>query len=299
MERMDASRVVVVRAKGLPSGDVPPDTVRRMYEAGIRALTGENGPDAGLRRLFSASDRIGIKINTIGGKLLSTRPDVSLPLVAWLVERTVKPGSVVIWDRTNRELKGAGYRLSSAGSGPRVFGTDTEGAGYGRELVIHRDIGSLFSSIQEDYVTASISLAVLKDHGMAGVTAGMKNYFGAIHNPNKYHDGRCDPYVAHVFDAPPVKSKHRLTILDALTVQYHRGPSFHPHWAERAGALIFGTDPVATDAVGWRLIESLRAKKGLPSLAEEQREPSYLATAEKLGLGTADPSRISLVEAEV
>jgi uncharacterized protein (DUF362 family) len=299
MERMAASKVVMVRAKSLPQGDVPSGTVRRMYEVGMRVLTGESDPDAGLRRLFGPADRVGIKINTIGGRALSTRPDIAVPLASWLVEKIVKPGSVVIWDRTNRELKAAGYRLSSEGSGPRVFGTDTEGAGYGGDLVIHRDIGSLFSSIQEDYVTASISLAVLKDHGMAGVTAGMKNYFGAIHNPNKYHDSFCDPYVAHVFDAPPVKGKHRLTILDALTVQYHRGPSYHPQWAERAGALVFGTDPVATDAVGWRLIEGLRAKKGLPSLAEERREPSYLASAEKLGLGTADPSRITLVEVEV
>ena len=299
MVGMDASRIVVIRAKGLPPGDAPPGTIRRMYETGIRILTGESDPDAGLRRLFGPGDVVGIKINAIGGKALSTRPDVSLPLASWLAEKTVKPGNVIVWDRTNRELRSAGYKLSSGGAGPRVFGTDTDGVGYGRELVVHRDIGSLFSSIQEDYVTASISLAVLKDHGMAGVTAGMKNYFGAIHNPNKYHDGRCDPYVAHVFDAPPVKGRHRLTILDALTVQYHRGPSYHPSWAERAGALVFGTDPVATDAVGWRLIESLRAKKGLPSLAEEQREPSYLATAEKLGLGTVDPGRISLVEAEV
>ncbi len=299
MDRMAAPRVVVVRAKDLPRGDVPSGTVRRMFEAGIRGLTGETDPGDGLGRLFKPSDRVGIKINAIGGKALSTRPDVSLPLAAWLAEKTVKPMNVIIWDRTNRELKAAGYRLSSEGSGPRVFGTDTEGAGYGAELVVHRDIGSLFSSIQEDYVTASISLAVLKDHGMAGVTAGMKNYFGAIHNPNKYHDGQCDPYIAHVFDAPPIKGKHRLTLLDALTVQYHRGPSYHPQWAERAGVLVFGTDPVATDAVGWRLIEGLRAKKGLPSLAEERREPSYLASAEKLGLGSADPSRITLVEVEV
>jgi len=299
MVGMDASRIVMIRAKGLPPGDAPPGTIRRMVEAGIRILTGEGDPNAGLRRLFGPGDVVGIKINAIGGKLLSTRPDVSLPLASLLAEKAVKPGNVIVWDRTNRELKAAGYRLSSEGGRPRVFGTDTSGIGYGRELVVHRDIGSLFSSIQENYVTASISLAVLKDHGMAGVTAGMKNYFGAIHNPNKYHDGRCDPYVAQVFDAPPVKGRHRLTILDALTVQYHRGPSYHPSWAERVGALVFGTDPVATDAVGWRLIESLRAKKGLPSLAEEGREPSYLAAAEKLGLGTADPDRISLVEAEV
>jgi uncharacterized protein (DUF362 family) len=299
MNGMDASRIVVIRAKGLARGDVLPGTIRRMYETGIRMLTGEDDPHAGLRRLFGPADVVGIKINAIGGKLLSTRPDVSLPLASWLAEKAVRPENVIVWDRTNRELKTAGYKLSSEGGGPRVFGTDTEGAGYGRDLVVHRDIGSLFSSIQETRVTASISLAVLKDHGMAGVTAGMKNYFGAVHNPNKYHDGRCDPYVAHVFDAPPVKAKHRLTILDALTVQYHRGPSYHASWSERAGALVFGTDPVATDAVGWRLIESLRAKKGLPSLVEERREPLYLATAEKLGLGTSDPARISLVEAEV
>lgn len=299
MGMMPASRVVLVRSRGLVPGDVPSSTARRIYETGIKLLTGERAPEESLRRLFMPSDRVAVKVNTIGGKALSTHPDVALPLAAWLGEAVVRPRDVVVWDRTNRELKAAGYRLSSEGGGPRVFGTDTDGAGYGRELVIHRDIGSLFSSIQEEWATASISLAVLKDHGMAGVTAGLKNYFGAIHNPNKYHDGGCDPFVAHVFDASPVKAKHRLTILDALTVQFHRGPSFHPQWAERVGALVFGTDPVATDAVGWRLVEGLRKRKGLPSLAEENREPAYLATAEKLGLGTADASRIEIVEEEV
>jgi uncharacterized protein (DUF362 family) len=299
MESMASAKVVLIKAKGLASAEVPGTTARRMYEAGLRLLTGERDPDEGLRRLFKPSDRVGIKVNTIGGKALSTRPDVALPLAAWLAERVTKPGNIVIWDRTNRELRSAGYRLASEGSGPRIFGTDTDGAGYGRELVAHRDIGSLFSTIQEDWATASISLAILKDHGMAGVTAGMKNYFGAIHNPNKYHDGGCDPFVAHVFDAPPVRGKHRLTILDALTVQYHRGPSFHPQWAERVGALIFGTDPVATDAVGWRLVEGLRKRRGLPSLGEENREPAYLATAERLGLGDLDASRIEVVEEEV
>ncbi len=296
MERMSASRVAVIRAKGLPPGDVPAGTMRRMYEAGIRALTGERDPDTGLRRLFSPGDRVGIKVNSIGGKLLSTRPDVALPLASWLAERTVKPENVVVWDRTNRELKGAGYRLSSGGNGPRVFGTDTEGAGYGPELVVHRDIGSLFSSIQQDYVTASISLAVLKDHGLAGVTAGMKNYFGAIHNPNKYHDDRCDPFVAQVFDAPPIKSRHRLTVVDALSVQFHRGPSYHARWAAKPGTLLFSVDPVAADSVGWTLIERLRADAGLPTLEAEGRAPGYLATAEKMGLGRSAAAAIETIE---
>jgi hypothetical protein len=53
---------------------------------------------------------------------------------------------------------------------------------------------------------------------------------------------------------------------------------------------------VAADAVGRRIIEEIRARKGLPSLTEEQREPLYLATAERMGLGTADVEKIEVIE---
>ena len=42
---------------------------------------------------------------------------------------------------------------------------------------------------------------VVKDHDLAGVSAGLKNWYGVIHNPNKYHDSCCDPYVADVVAA--------------------------------------------------------------------------------------------------
>jgi hypothetical protein len=56
---------------------------------------------------------------------------------------------------------------------------------------------------------------------------------------------------------------------------------------------------VAADAVGWTIIERLRAEAGLPTLADEGRAPSYLATAEKMGLGRADPAGIETVEETV
>lgn len=295
---MGASRVVIVRASGLwtSSGGVDPSAVTNMFRRGFALLTGEKSDRQALSTVFRPDDRIGIKVNTLGGKVLTTGPDVSLPLAAWLAANGLQEQNLIVWDRTNRELREAGYRLTSGRGGPRVFGTDAEGAGYAPELVAHLSVGSLFSRIQTDLVTASVSLAVLKDHGLAGVTAGMKNYFGAIHNPNKYHDSRCDPFVAEVFDAPPVKPKHRVSILDALVVQYHRGPSFHARWAEPYGGLIFSLDPVAADSVGRGVIERLRAAKGLPSLAEEGREPAYLATAERMGLGRADPGGIEIIE---
>lgn len=297
---MAKPRVVVVRVRGLleGSGDIAPARLLRAYERGVRALTGAASPAEGMGRLFKPGDRVGLKVNSIGGRKLSTRPEVALGLAAALKGAGVAEKNILIWDRTNRELRDAGYALSVGTSGAKVYGTDTDGAGYDDELYAKGAIGSLFASIQSRFATASVSLALLKDHGLAGVTAGMKNYFGAIHNPNKYHDDRCDPFVAEVFAAPPVVSKHRLTVLDALLVQYHRGPSFHPQWAAKAETLVFGIDPVATDAVGWRLIEALRSAKGLPSLAEEGREPRYLATAERMGLGAAGADAIEVVEDE-
>jgi uncharacterized protein (DUF362 family) len=295
------STVVIVKGKNIisPGDEIDGKTLSRMYTQGFFALTGQKNLEDCFRSFLLMKDKIGIKINTIGGKSISTRPDVALCLANFLAENQERNGEVIIWDRTNRELREAGYDLNWNKGGIRIFGTDTQGVGHNRNLHSHLNIGSLFSSIQSDLVSASISLAILKDHGLAGVTAGMKNYFGSVHNPNKYHDTNCDPYVAEVFDTTPIKQKHRLTILDGLVIQYHRGPSYHSRWAEKHGVLIFSFDPVAADTIGWQIIEKLRSNKGLPSLKEENREPKYLKTAERMGLGSANFDNISIKEVEV
>jgi uncharacterized protein (DUF362 family) len=294
------STVVIARGKNifLAGNEVNEKMLTRMYSQGLSTLTDQPQLQDALHSFFPPKEKIGIKINTIGGKSISTRPAVALSLASLLSENGNQE-NIIIWDRTNRELRDAGYRLNWNRGGIRIFGTDTQGVGYGRDLVSHLNIGSLFSSIQSDLISSSISLAILKDHGLAGVTAGMKNYFGSVHNPNKYHDTNCNPYVAEVFDTNTIKQKHRLTIIDGLIVQFHRGPSFHSRWADKQGLLIFSRDPVAADSVGWQIIEKLRAKKGLPSLQEENREPVYLKTAGNMGLGEADMGKIRIEEVEV
>lgn len=297
---MEKPKVVVIRARGLLSTSRPePKRLQAMIIKGMTLLTSENEVRSALEKIFSPSDRIGIKINTIAGPRLSTSPELALALTSVLNLGGIPEKNMIIWDRTNRELREAGYPLQTARDKLKIFGTDSSGAGYEQEPFSFRNIGSLFSTILTNFVTASISLAILKDHGLAGITAGMKNYFGAVHNPNKYHDNHCDPFVAELLASPPIKTKHRLSILDALVVQFHKGPSFHPRWAAQYEALIFGLDPVATDTVGWGLIEKLRAEKGLPSLKEEGRPPSYLDTARILGLGENDPRKIQIIEEEV
>ena len=296
-----ASKVVLIRGKGVLTreGDINQKKLLLMFNQGIKILMDQKNTKDSLRLLFKSSDRVGIKINTISGRKLSSRPEVSFSLANLLRESGIKQENIIIWDRTNRELREAGYGLNLTRDGIKVFGTDTRGIGYDSQLISHLNIGSLFSSIQSSKITASISLALLKDHGMAGVTAGMKNYFGAIHNPNKYHDFNCNPFIAELFETNFIKAKHKLTILDSLIVQYHRGPSYHARWAEKYEAFIFSLDPVAADFVGWQVIEKLRAKKGLPSLKEEKRFPVYLSTAEKMGLGKANPEEIKIIEEAV
>jgi len=298
---MAKSRVVIIRSSRTqgPRGLVPPSRIKTMLTRGFALLTDQSQTEAGLRTIFHEGEKIGVKINTLGGKKISTKPETSLALAETLVLGGHQKKNIILWDRTNRELKEAGYRLNTNGNDFRIFGTDTNGIQYGTQLVSHLNIGSLFSTIQTRYIQSSISLAILKDHGLAGVTGGMKNYYGAVHNPNKYHDFNCNPFVAEIFDSAPIKQKHKLTILDALTVQYHRGPSYHAQWADNYGAFIFSFDPVAADYIGWKIIEKLRAEKGLPSLEEEQREPVYLKTAARMGLGKNSDENITIREEEV
>ena len=297
---MDKSKVVIVKKRNNQSTILTdPEAIREMYLQGLTALADQKNPNDALHIFFKDKDRIGIKINTIGGRSISTTPTTSLSLANLLTDNDWDANNILIWDRTNRELKEAGYSLNMNQKGIKIFGTDSNSVGYNRNLTAFLNIGSLFSTILTHTITASISLAMLKDHGLAGVTAGMKNYFGAIHNPNKYHDNNCNPFIAELFGTPMVRNKHRISILDALKVQYHRGPSSHPKWAENYGALIFSQDPVAADTVGWQIINKLREKKGLPSLEEEQRPPKYPHTAERMGIGTSNLENINIIEIEV
>ena len=92
----------------------------------------------------------------------------------------------------------------------------------------------------------------------------------------------------------PIRSKNRLTIIDAIRVQYHNGPGFDKRYLVRYGGVILSDDPVAADRVGLEIVERLRNKGGLPNLAEVERAATYLQTAEKLGLGVATMPDIDL-----
>jgi len=143
-----------------------------------------------------------------------------------------------------------------------------------------------------------INVPVLKDHDGAGVSIALKNIYGVIHNPNKYHPNGCNPYIADLNMVPEIRTRMRLTICDATTASYEGGPGYKPEYSWKNNALIVSQDPVALDYTGWQIIERKRAERGLKTLEGDGRAPHYIATAANAQhrLGTNDPRRITVVE---
>lgn len=288
------SRVVTVRNPAVLSGDnrVQGIIAEEMVTDGMLRLTGESGADAAWKNLFRPGDVVGIKVNAMGGTLSATRPGVVAAIVSGLRRAGIREENIIVWDRLTDELQKAGYVINQSGPGARCFGTDRDYDSYPETA---GSIGSCFSTLVSSRCTALINVPVLKDHDLSGVSLGLKNFYGAIHNPNKYHDHNCDPYIADLNTHPYLKDKLRLTICDGLTMQYNGGPAFKPQWHESFSTLVFGTDPVAVDRIGCRLIEEKRREKGLPSLKDAGRDPVHIATAAQRGLGIDDPARIEVV----
>jgi len=271
--------------------------IRRLVADGIKRLTGASSEADAWRNLFSPKDTVGIKVNCLAGPQMCTRPEVVDAVVESLVKAGAVPAEqIIIWDRFNRELKSCGYTMRTSGSGPLCFGTDDRRAGYERQPRMYGSIGSCFSTILTRRCTALINVPVLKDHDLAGVTIGMKNFYGTIHNPNKYHDNNCDPFIADLSAAEPLRDRLRLVICDALTPQCHGGPAYKERFVWQYAGILMARDPVALDATGWHIIESQRKAKGLPTLSEQSRPPRYIQTAERLELGWAQEEKVHVVE---
>jgi len=271
--------------------------VNQLLNRAMENLFEVTKPEHAWQQLFNRDDVVGIKINCLAGKGISTHQELVEAIVEGLRSAGVLEKNIIIWDRSNRDLEKAGYRIRRDTNKVKCYGTDQ--VGYTYNIYEWGEVGSHLSSILVRQCTAIVNVPILKDHGIVGMTNALKNFFGAIHNPNKYHDNFGDPYIADVNMLSEIRSKVRITISDALTAQFEGGPPFMPQWAWNQNELIVGFDPVAIDTIGWNLIEKKRKENGLPSLKEAGREPIYIATAadDQHRLGCNDLSKIKTVQA--
>lgn len=287
--------VVVARDPAIWQKDqLDPERVKTLLNKALRALTGTSSDADAWKIFFNGNEKPGIKLNCIAGKILSSTPALSAAIASGLSLAGVKPNGIIFWDRFERELKKAGYETGTNPQGIKFTGTDNPAYGYDSELTIAGEVGSLVSRIASAACDSLIDVSVMKDHDLAGVSGALKNYFGAIHNPNKLHENGCNPYVADLNTMPVFREKTRLAICDATTAQFHGGPGYKPQFAWRFSGILVATDMVALDTVSWHLIEEKRKESGLPTLEKEERAPAYIASAaeRKLGENKFDKIRV-------
>ncbi|MGB3562032.1 MAG: DUF362 domain-containing protein [Thermoanaerobaculia bacterium] len=144
--------------------------------------------------------------------------------------------------------------------------------------------------------TALINVRPMRTHHWSGLGTCLKNVIMFVPNPPDYHDDACAPLGA-LWQLPEIAGKVRLNILVMLTPQFHGvGPhGFSPRFTWPYQGLIVGTDPVAVDATGARIIVAKRLE-----YFETERPltplPHHIRFAEtRYGIGNADAKRIDLV----
>jgi len=273
-----AARVVIVKRPEVlfRPGAIAAEDVESMVADGICRLTSQRHPRDAWLSIFSPFDRIGIKVNALGGRTIGTRPELAHAVARQMTACGIPPKNILIWDRLSSELKTAGFHIRRGGNQIQCYGTDKL---YEPLPSFSGSIGSCFSRLLARECDALISIPVLKDHDLAGVSLSLKSFYGAIHNPNKYHDNNCDPYIADLNEHPYIREKLRLIIVDGLTGQCNGGPAYRPLWSWPYSGLLLSRDAVAADLVGAEVIADQRKKMGLPSLKEAGRHPSHISTA--------------------
>lgn len=279
----------VRKGEGLDSG-----RVAALLDRALCAALDTKDAASAWKSLLAPDDVVGLKLNCLAGRPLSPNPELVDAFVGSLGKAGIPPTRIVVFERGERDLQKGGFEPGDRG-GVQYLGNDSRGAGYEEEPEMSYDVGSCLSRILTRKITALISVGVVKDHSLAGIGGGLKNLYGLIHNPNKYHDNNCDPFVADVLSFPVVQRKLRLTVLDAITAQCHGGPGYVPPHAWPLNGLLLSTDPVACDRVAWDVIETQRKAKGLPTLAAENRVPKWLRTAAARGLGVDDLGKIQIM----
>lgn len=306
--------------------------VGEMFERGVRTLTGTD-MRASFRMLFTTDDVVGLKVNPVGAPLISTKPEVVDAVIRWLVDNGLPKGNIVIWDRFEGMLKDAGFTPQRF-PGVRIEALQTmdeEGTSWrtadGRHVsegnfdpawtyvargVVGKGVRgykddeyylnqhvfagevSYFGKLVTTGLTKIVNLAAYKNTGN-GISMATKNLgYAAICNTGRLHQPLFFRVCTEVLAAPPVRDKLVLNVTDALNAQYDGGPDKDAKFVWPHRTLYFATDPFALDMVCHAQLVAKRKAMGI-QVNEAPRFTDYLRQAESLGLGVADPAKITLM----
>ena len=297
-----------------------------MIARSMLELTGEKKLKKAWRRFVSPGERIGLKVNPVAGKSLSTSHEVVRSVIAQLELSGIDRSQITIWDRREFELTDVGFTAENY-PGIKIIGTeqmDKDGLYYGKdgklygEHMIDRDWYywadvegeydeytmpymvnggkySYFTKIVTQDLDKIINIPILKNAGMT-VTLALKNLaYGSVSNTGRLHAKLWNETCAQVCAFAPLRDKVVLNIVDGIKGCFNGGPGANPQFFCDYHAIITGSDPVAVDRIGYEIVLAKRIAEGL----QKEGTPTaleFMLQAERLSLGVADRAKIDLRE---
>jgi hypothetical protein len=295
-----------------------------MIKKAMLELTGQTELDKAWKTFVSTDERIGLKVNPVAGKLLSTSHAVTKSVVKQLLESGVKRENIVIWDRREMDLKEAGFTQENY-PGIKIAGTelqddkgsfyDTEGKLYGERNIdknwyywadvegeydsetipymINGGKYSYFTKIITHDLDKIINIPILKNAG-GSITNAMKNLaYGVISNTGRLHAQLWNETCAEVCAFAPVRDKVVLNICDALKGCFNGGPGANPQFICNYNSVLIASDPVALDRISYDIVAEKRIAEGLQKTSVPETL-KFLTMSSDLGLGISVKTKIEL-----
>lgn len=236
----------------------------------MQELTGLTAPSEQWGCFFSADDIVGIKVNCKLGPSHCTSPILVNAIVDCLIALGIHPGKIIVWDRSNEDLKACGYTLSNAGGAVRCLGV---GDIFDTRIEECGDVAGRLSMIVSRMCTAMISVPVLRHHPVDGVDGCVRNLCAALQNPHKVNATVLKTSTAEFLALESLRASWRLGICDGMFAQYSAGAR------SQEGAIALAADPVALDRHCLRQIAELRQANNL-----QQGAAPWFGAAEDMGL---------------
>ncbi|MFA6570328.1 MAG: DUF362 domain-containing protein [Bacteroidota bacterium] len=321
--KFPAKVIQITNEKASEEAMINYEIVYTMLEKGLCNLANESSVEKVWKLFVSQDDIIGIKVNPVAGKILSTSLELTKAVIAQLEKAGINRKKIVIWDRREFQLTECGF-TNEAFPDIEIIGTerqdksgsfvDDKGILYSEQMIdksifywadiegkydkdtlpymVNEGFHSYFTKICTQKVTKIINIPILKNAG-GSLTGAMKNLaYGSITNTGRLHQDLWAETCAEVCAFPPLRDKVVLNIIDGIRGCINGGPGANPQFIRNINTLLVGTDPVAIDRIAYEIILKKRLEEKIIK-EESAKGKAFLELAQNLKLGTADLNKIN------
>ncbi len=293
--------------------------VRHLFQSAFAAYSGSKDPAVAWIKWIKKSDRIGIKINTAPGPVMSTRPALVEAVIESLKSAGIPSNHIIVFDRYSWQMESAGYHMGTRDDGVR-FDAAVPSGGYQAESVIDLPIPgqliwgdfefrkqkddredqisthSYFNKIFTDQIDKMIDIGVPMNDPDLGLYGCMLNSsLSLIDNFRRLQRSSFtrEDSLASLFGRESIRKKTFLHIMDGILAQFGGGPGFDPNFCWPLQTIYLSQDAIALDTLVLEQINAQRPKAELPPI---QSQVEYLKTAADLGLGVQDKSQMEITD---